>query len=232
VKMTKVSKLLFAAGLVLSSIAVANAQSKFEGAYGQIGIGYESINPSFSSGGLSIGGVGTVPISTTVSTSSGFTGALGVGYYASLSKDFLLGLGVEYDPLNSSSANYTYGINGYGTVTGSYKKQNAYNIFLSPATPIGTDGLLYGKVGYTGASIQATDNGGSAQTTNYTGYSLGLGYKQLIQGGLYAFGEVNYMSYGNVTNTYSGKVSTYTYSYSNTSSANTFNALIGVGYKF
>jgi len=165
----------------------------------------------------------TVSYSQTTLYSNNFTGASGTTDATTQTVATPYGTGT----LASSTVIATN-----GTVTGSYKKQNAYNIFLSPATPIGTDGLLYGKVGYTGASIQATDNGGSAQTTNYTGYSLGLGYKQLIQGGLYAFGEVNYMSYGNVTNTYSGKVSTYTYSYSNTSSANTFNALIGVGYKF
>ena len=59
---------------------------------------------------------------------------------------------------------------------------------------VGNDGVAYAKVGYTGMSA---NTGGD--TTNYTGYSLGLGYKQIMSGGLYVFGEFNYASYGNKT---------------------------------
>ena len=82
-------------------------------------------------------------------------------------------------------------------------------------------------MGYTGASF---DTGGD--TTNYTGYSLGLGYKQIISGGLYGFGEVNYASYGNQTSSQSGVVSGSVLSTSVTSSANVTNLLVGLGYKF
>jgi hypothetical protein len=230
--MKKLASLLAIAGIATFTSMQVNAQSKFEGFYGQVGVGYESTNPTYTSSPFTVVGVGSANLTTSVSNQSGFTGALGVGYYAAITKDFLLGLGAEYDPLNSSSANYTIGIAGYGTTTGTYKKQNSYNIFLSPATPIGTDGLLYGKVGYTGASIQATAADGSQNTTNYTGFSLGAGYKQIIQGGLYGFGEVNYINMGNQTNNYSGTAYGYRYTYSTTSSANGFNALVGLGYKF
>jgi len=223
---------LGASTITIACLTSANAQSKFEGFYGQVGVGYESTNPTYTSSPFTVAGVGSANMTTSVSNQSGFTGALGVGYYAAITKDFLLGLGAEYDPLNSSSANYNIGIAGYGTTTGTYKKQNSYNIFLSPATPIGTDGLLYGKVGYTGASIQSTAADGSQNSTNYTGFSLGAGYKQIIQGGLYGFGEVNYMNMGNQTNNYSGTAYGYRYTYSTTSSATGFNALVGIGYKF
>jgi hypothetical protein len=229
--MKKIVNLLVLMGIATLASTQVSAQSKFEGFYGQVGVGYESTNPTFTSSGLSVSGVGAVPINTTIGSQSGFTGAIGIGYMAAITKDFLLGLGAEYDPLNSTSGNYSYGISGVGNINGTYKKQNSYNIFISPATPIGTDGLLYGKVGYTGAAIQATE-GGSSQTTNYTGFSLGLGYRQIISGGLYGFGEVNYMNMGNTTNTYSGAAYGHTYSYSNTSSANGYNALVGIGYKF
>ena len=231
--MKKIRDLFIVAGVVTIATGSAYAQSsKFTGFYGQVGVGYESTNPSYSSSGISIAGVGTVPLSTTINSSSGFTGSVGIGYMAEISKDFLLGLGAEYDPLNSSSSNYTIGIPGYSSSTGSYKKQNSYNIFLAPATPVGTDGLLYGKVGYTGASIQSTAQDGTSTNTNYTGYSLGLGYRQIIQGGLYGFGEVNYVNMGNQNNTYSGTVSGRSYSYTNTSNATGYNALVGIGYKF
>ena len=229
--MKKITSLLALAGVATFSSMQANAQSKFEGAYGQLGVGYENVSPTFNSSGLTVSGLGTLPINTTVSNQGSVTGVVGVGYMAGLTKDFLLGLGVEYSPFAGQSGNYSYGITGVGTQTGTYQKQNSYNVFLSPATPIGQDGLLYGKVGFTGASIKATESG-SSNTTNYTGYSLGVGYKQIIQGGLYGFGEVNYISLGNTTNTYSGVVSGRTYSYSNTSSANSYNAMVGIGYKF
>ncbi|HBK44149.1 MULTISPECIES: outer membrane beta-barrel protein [unclassified Polynucleobacter] len=216
--------------LTVGTIASANAQSKFEGAYGQIGIGYENITPTFNSSGLNIIGVGAAPISTNVSSQGSVMGVVTIGYMAPITKDFLLGIGAEYNPFNSQSGNYNYGVSNV-RVNGTYQSQNQYNIFLSPATPVGTDGLLYGKVGYTGASVKATE-GGVSNTQNLTGYSLGLGYKQIIQGGLYGFGEVNYMGYGNHTNSYSGVAGGYTYSYSLTSSANVFNAVVGIGYKF
>ena len=229
--MKKLTSLLALAGVATLSSLPVNAQSKFEGAYGQLGVGYENVSPTFNSSGLTVSGLGTLPINTTVSNQGSVTGVVGVGYMAGLTKDLLLGLGVEYSPFVGQSGNYSYGIAGAGTQTGTYQKQNSYNVFLSPATPIGQDGLLYGKVGFTGASIKATESG-SSNTTNYTGYSLGVGYKQIIQGGLYGFGEVNYISLGNTTNTYSGVVSGRTYSYSNTSSANSYNAMVGIGYKF
>jgi hypothetical protein len=222
-------KLLVAA---LLSVAATGpmAQSKFEGAYGQIGVGYESASPSFSSSGITIAGVGTVPISSTVSNSSSFTGVATIGYMGAITKDFLLGIGAEYAPFNGQSANYSYTAAGT-TVNGTWKKQNSYNIFLSPATPVGADGLLYGKVGYTGTSIQSTEVG-TTSTDNLTGYSLGVGYKQIIKGGLYGFGEVNYASYSNKSSSYSGVISGRAYSYTNTVSANATNVVVGVGYKF
>lgn len=223
-------KKLLVAALLSVAAAGAMAQSKFEGAYGQIGVGYESVSPSFSSSGISIAGVGTVPISTTVSNSNSFTGVATIGYMGAITKDFLLGIGAEYAPFNGQSANYSYTAAGT-TVNGTWKKQNSYNIFLSPATPVGTDGLLYGKVGYTGASIQSTEVG-STSTDNLTGYSLGVGYKQIITGGLYGFGEVNYASYSNKSSSYSGVISGRAYSYTNTVSANATNVVVGVGYKF
>ena len=120
----------------------------------------------------------------------------------------------------------TVSLLGTTASAGSYQKKNSYNIFVSPGMTVGSDGLAYAKVGYTGASV---DTGG---TTNYTGYSLGLGYKQFFSGNWYGFGEVNYASYGNQTSTQSAVVAGRTLTTSITSSANITNLLVGVGYKF
>jgi hypothetical protein len=52
-KKMKLKLLVAAAATVVASSAMA--QSAFVGAYGQIGLGYESISPSFSSGTITAG---------------------------------------------------------------------------------------------------------------------------------------------------------------------------------
>jgi len=209
----------------------ASAQSAFEGFYGQIGVGYEQTKPTHDSGQVNVVGVASFPLSATHSTSQGFTGVVGAGYMAPISSSFLLGLGVEYAPLAGSTASHTSSINGTAIGTGTYQKQSMYNIFLSPATPIGKDGLLYGKVGYSGAQIKYTLDANS-NTYNFTGYSLGIGYKQIISGGLYGFAEGNYFAYGNQTATTSGRQGGFNVQSTATENATAYNLLVGLGYKF
>jgi hypothetical protein len=230
-------KKLLVAALFSAAATGAFAQAKsFEGFFAQAGIGYEMASPSLSFGNLNItnngSAVASVPTSSTINNSNSFAGTITAGYNFTVTKDFLLGLGAEYSPIAGSKANYTGTYGSYGTVTGQYNKENSYNIFISPATPIGNDGLLYGKVGFTGASVKSECSGCSSSTTNLTGYSLGLGYKQFISGGLYGFGEVNYASYGNNTSTEATTFSTYRVSQTSTVSANVTNFLVGIGYKF
>jgi opacity protein-like surface antigen len=69
---------------------------------------------------------------------------------------------------------------------------------------------------------QTTDNSGDIDSYIFNGYSLGIGFKQIIKGGLYGFAEGNYTSY---------KGETLIESTSN-SKPTTINFLIGLGYKF
>lgn len=207
----------------------ASAQSKFEGVYGQAGVGYESVSPKYTASG-SIGGVNLTG-NTSISSPNSFNGTITLGFLASVTKDFLLGAGAEYSPIAGQKANYRAGAAGVTVYQGQYNKENSYNIFISPATPVGQDGLLYGKVGFTGATTKDTHEGGS-DNTNYQGYSLGAGYKQIIQGGLYGFGEANYFKYDNQTKNANGVVSGVQWRTSTTTSANAFNIMAGIGYKF
>ncbi|CAM3677591.1 outer membrane protein [Polynucleobacter antarcticus] len=233
-----ISKILLTSGLLAVASTASHAQSSptFEGFYGQAGIGYEMVSPSLSLGNINVTGtgpaVGSYPFSSSVSNSNSFAGTVTIGYNYAFSKDFLLGLGAEYSPIAGTKANYSGSNAQLGSANGQYNKENSYNIFLSPATPIGKDGLLYGKVGFTGASVKAQINGGSSSTSNLTGYSLGLGYKQFITGGLYGFGEVNYASYSNNTSNETVSAGTYRLSQNSTISANVTNFLVGIGYKF
>ena len=99
-----------------------------------------------------------------------------------------------------------------------------YNLFISPGYLIDKDKLVYVKAGYSevtgkekrATSVTANVNGRSitvptttaglsSNSTGGGGYLVGLGYKQIIKGGLYFFAEGNYMGYGNLGETYTSK---------------------------
>ncbi|MBU3541364.1 outer membrane beta-barrel protein [Polynucleobacter sp. UB-Tiil-W10] len=225
-------KLLVASGVLLSTVVAsqANAQSRFEGFYGQLGIGYENVSPTTSST-LVVNGV-NVPTSLSAVNTNSFAGTATLGYTFAVDKDFLLGIGAEYSPIAGNSSNVTYNVVGYNIPLGTFKKKNSYNFFIAPSAAIGRDQLAYFKVGYTGAQIETTDLGGASDTTNYHGYSLGLGYKQFISAGLYGFGEVNYFKYSNQTSNATGTIGGYPASASLTSGASATNFIVGLGYKF
>ena len=78
----KIKLLVAAAATVMASSVMA--QSAFEGAYGQIGIGYQSSKPKTNLSGDSY------------DSTNGFASTVGLGYNFSVSKEFLLGIGAEY----------------------------------------------------------------------------------------------------------------------------------------
>lgn len=162
-----------------------------------------------------------------MSNSNSFAGTATIGYSVAVTPNFLLGIGAEFSPFAGQKESITYNVAGYSVTGGTYNKKNSYNIFVSPGFAVG-DGVTYAKVGFTGMSANTGET-----TTNYTGYSVGLGYKQFIPGGgLYGFGEVNYASYGNQTYSESAVIGGSLLSASIRSSANTTNVLVGLGYKF
>ncbi len=224
-------KLLIATSLLIVCSG-ASAQSSFEGFYGQVGVGYQSVSPSTGSGNIQTSG-GSYSVTSAGVNSSNFTGTVGVGYLASVTGNFLLGFGAEYSPIKGATTN----IINSGGGTGTYQTQNSYAIFLAPAVALEKDKLLYAKVGFAGASTNFKDTlpydtGGDGTFTNQ-GYVLGLGYKQIIQNGFYGFVEGNYSSLRSVNFNNSGTNAGTPYVGNNTTgSINTYNFLVGVGYKF
>ena len=212
--MKKITSLLTVAGFLSFASLQANAQSAFEGFYAQAGIGYESVTPSFTGGSIS-----GFSYSASGNNANSFAGTVGAGYNFAVTPSFLLGIGAEYSPIAGSKANYTITVPGIVSATGQYNKKDSYNIFIAPSIVIDKDKLAYAKVGYTGANV--TSEGGD--NTSLNGYSLGLGYKQIISGGLYGFGEVNYASYANAS--IGGGAS-------GSFSATATNVIVGLGYKF
>ena len=219
--------------IALTTLATSSfAQSKFEGFYGQIAVGYESISPTLTNTPIAVSGTSsTIPLATSISSTSGATGNVALGYTASVTKDFTLAIGAEYYPFNSQSGNYSSKAKGGNGTSGTYQNQNVYNIYLAPGMNVGTDGLAYFKVGYANNSFKSS-SGSVSQTQNLNGYSLGLGYKQFFAGNWYGFGEANYFSYNNVTETTNVKVGSYNLRFSDTVGMNVYNFLVGVGYKF
>jgi hypothetical protein len=117
---------------------------------------------------------------------------------------------------------------------------NRYNIFVTPGYVIDKDKLVYLKAGYSGVTVKATspnsytldgmtDNlPAGSQSKTLSGYVVGLGYKQIITGGFYGFAEANYMSYSK--STYSGTLDET--NISTNPSMSSYQALVGVGYRF
>jgi hypothetical protein len=236
----------------------AMAQSAFQGFYGQIGTGYESNSLGSGNGNVSSS---VDPQSYSPSSSSQqFGGAplvLGIGYNFSVTPKWLIGIGADYSALSQTSSNFSTNFESPTTadLTGvfsgnSIQLSNRFNVFITPGYAIDDDKLIYLKAGY--SSISAKLNGSDTYTVNFSGvqvaqlplssgsstttvggYVVGLGYKQIIAGGIYGFIEANYMSYSkpsfSTTSTISNGVSaTSTLS----TSLSSYQALVGIGYRF
>jgi outer membrane immunogenic protein len=230
----KITKVLLAASLTLG-LGVAHAQpSKFQGAFGQLGVGYESVSPTHDSSTLSVNRV-SIPVSTSSSNANSMIGTFALGYYHDVAKGFLLGVGAEYSPFAGSGATMsvstTNALPGQNNITNDYRyqKKDSYNIFISPAVLVGADGMAYAKIGYTGAKVANYNT----LNYNFTGYSLGLGYKQFFSGNWYGFVEANYADYGSQTESATNPLSPgRTLTASGTNSLTTYNGVVGIGYKF
>ena len=217
-------KLLIAAAIA-GLAGTVNAQSAFEGGYVQLGIGYENSSSGFKSGTVTAGSSIGQTLTSSGGGASSFSSGVGLGYYFGLTKSFLLGIGADYSPLPSSRTTSTLYVDGVQQDSNALSKTSSYSFFVSPALAIDKEKLAYAKLGYNSSSIKGTSGADSTSyTSNFNGYLFGLGYKQIINGGLYGFAEGNYMSYGNKT--FTDEFGPYQVK------ANSMNLLVGVGYKF
>ena len=243
--MKKLASLLALPALLAAS-STAFAQTKmFEGFYGQVSTGYENNTISSTNANYTVDN--NPPYSGMHNTSnqaaSGMPLVLGLGYNFALSSQWVLGLGADYSALSQKtsvfSSNNPQVPGPYGYTNGqNIQISNRYNIVLSPGYVIDQDKLMYAKVGYSNQQIQfntpAQQSSSSyAPSATQSGYVVGLGYKQIISGGLYLFGEANYMGYSNAslssTVLQSGGPSV---SVNRNPSASAYTILIGAGYKF
>jgi hypothetical protein len=217
-------KSLFVSLPLLVGSASVFAQGAFEGFYGQLGVGYQQTSPT-NSINASINGV-TVPSSLSSSSASITVTAATLGYTSNINTNFTLGIGVDYSPIASSGRQQVIKVSNQTPVISTTQQKSAYNLFISPGLTIGNDAVAYLKAGYTGMQAQAY------KTINFSGYSLGIGYKQTIVDGLYGFGEVNYANYGNQNLYQSQVIANRSLNTTISSSVTLTSVLFGLGYKF
>jgi len=209
----------------------ANNAKGFGGFYTQFGLGYQGFSPSLSSSNYTVGNT-TYGGSTQVSNSQSFMGTVTAGYDFPINTGFLLGLGAELSPVKGRSTSVGGAtVNGVNIPASSYTVNNSYNLFVSPMFPVDKMTAIYGKVGYSKANVTAGPN---LDSLGYTGYSVGLGYKTIVSGNFFAYIEGNYFNYGKVNDSGTAIVpgTSTSYSYSNSSTATSYNLLYGVGMRF
>jgi outer membrane immunogenic protein len=232
-------KKLLVAAAVTGLVGTANAQSAFEGFYGQIATGYE--NNSIQSSQTTFTTTPNINAAPYNNPSISFGNVpliAGLGYTFSISNQFTLGIGADYSFITSKSGNTTSTPTAAGDdpATGYTKVSNRMNVYLTPGLVIDKNSLAYLKVGYSGQKVENFDTATNASlgSANVSGFILGLGYKQVISGGFYGFGEANYMSYGKKTISDSGACNSLCSSYtaSTPTSSSAYNFLVGVGYRF
>jgi hypothetical protein len=243
------------------------AQSSFAGFYGQVSTGYESNQLGSKTDTATVSPYAKSDTSNTgpSQTFGGAPLVFGIGYNWQASDKWLIGLGADYSALTQTSSSIpTTANNAPGSTSvasganiilngSTMQLSNRFNLFITPGYAIDKDKLVYVKAGYSqvtaqynrSTSITRTANGvsttsaveGGNVSSTQGGYLLGLGYKQVIKGGLYGFVEGNYMGYSapsylfTIKETYGGIASTKTVATS-FASLNSFQALVGLGYAF
>jgi opacity protein-like surface antigen len=219
-------------------VSISGAQTKsnaWEGAYGQVAIGYESYIPKATAATTTTTPHGTVlPTYSTATHANGPTGSFGAGYNFGINDTLLLGIGVALSPGGSSSATSTAS-NAGGTAKGVYNVTNAYSISLIPGYAIDSSRLLYVKLGYAAATTHASafENAAAVnypqQSVKVNGTLYGLGYKQMVTDAIYLLGEANYAV------NREKQVSVLTnggYLINSPSNAVGFDLVVGIGYRF
>lgn len=227
-------------GFTSNSALAESKKNAWEGAYTQIGIGYESFMTSSQSGTTTLpasrfGGLaGTYDNKSKANNANGIAANISAGYSFGLNDKFVLGVGATYFPGASSAASLSFTTPALNSTTnGKYNVKNLYNLFLSPGYVIDKERLTYAKVGYAGGTVSAyAPNGINAFPTKNVaigGLSFGLGYKQMLTEKIYLLGEANYAMFNStiasvVTN--SGAI------VNSKINGNGVDLLVGIGYRF
>jgi opacity protein-like surface antigen len=244
IRMKKMFSTLIAAALAGVGLQVS-AQSAFEGFYGQLATGYESNQAS----NLDVTFSSNQQLNASNQTFGGAPLILGLGYNFAVGPKWVIGLGVDYSALTQTSSNYSaVNPDRIRSFDGSsLEASNRFSVFIAPGYAIDSNKLIYLKAGY--SSLNLTQHNPNInnipgrgkfpltygnQSKTVSGYVVGLGYKQIIQGGVYVFAEANYMSYAKASfsRSLSPAIIDADTSIASQPSVNSYQLLVGVGYRF
>lgn len=247
-------KLAFAASALLLA-GQGFAQSAFKGFYGQVATGYESNSMDSMNGAFTSSRPEYYPQAVSTQQFGGAPIVVGLGYNFSVAPRWLIGIGADYSLLSQKSSTFTSTVDlgrpdvSFNPSGSSVQISNRLNIFIAPSYEISKDQLVYLKAGYSSVSAKLSGptslnvSGGGVETTSIPlssnsststvgGYVVGIGYKQIITGGFYGFAEANYMSYAKPSFSNSSSVDGTSVSSSLSASLNSYQVLLGVGYRF
>ena len=257
-KTVKISALALAMMGVLATSANAQSAKKnaWEGFYGQYSVGFASFSPKIGSTTIApvspltaytnpqpSGLGGNINVSPSSSTLNTATNAISAGYNFGVNENYVLGLGASYYIGATGSGNGSFTLTSPGgpiafgsvnvpalnaTSAVQYQLKNLWAVTLQPGYVIDKNKLVYAKVGYTAVTIGLNSATAPYQTTNLSGYTLGLGYKQMITESVYLLGEANYGGFSNKAATISSSLGTL----SSTIGGSGYDFLVGVGYRF
>jgi len=162
-----------------------------------------------------------------------------------LGEKWILGVGADYSFLSQTTGKFSAKNPSFASSVPALGQQikvsDRFNIFLTAGYALTKSDLLYAKAGYSNQQLQFTRPAQDSTSdyslkSNQSGYVLGLGYRKVIQGGLYAYAEANYMKYASAS--MNGSVTgqsgsdTVTTQIKQNPSASAITALIGLGYRF
>ena len=203
------------AGLSMGAFAQAK---NFEGMNVTGSVGYQSATTKLTD-------VNVVGLTVSDGNPAGAAVNLGLEYIASINDQYTLGLGVDTNLLASNSGELNVTVNGVKVQSGKTKVSNSYSLFVSPGIAVNNETLIYSKLGYVQMTTKTDfDDGGNLPSSALTGYSLGLGFKQLMGKNTFLFGEFNYITLQSKDGASDGNT------YKTGGSA--MNGAVGIGYKF
>ena len=234
---------LFGFGFSISSVAQTSSvsvapYSDFVGVYGQISTGWDQNTAQSSSPSITTSKYGSATGTASDTGSWGYTPLnVGVGYIFEVMPKWTLGVGADYSlymPNSNTVATDFKGQLANGKVSYYYTAKDRYNLYVTPGYAIDKDKLAYVKLGYTSEIIQIKNpnDGRATNSDRVGGYILGVGYKQIISGGFYGFGEANYLGYSSSTLSTPTINATSQARFNVNQNVSAYNFLVGVGYKY
>ncbi len=227
--------------ICLANVAYAEANN-FEGFALELSGGYQKTDNAVDGLLLENNVVNTNNV-THPFDESDITYAAGISYNFAISKNYLLGVGFDYN-LNDieigTSRNTRIGYYSYDFYK--FELKDFYSIYIKPQLVIDDDKVVYAKLGYVGADLSYAPVGSkvdtefdSASDKSLNGYTIGVGYKQLITPSLFGFFEASYTDLGKETalsNHLNASNANTPYTMSQEIDTDFYAVKVGVGYQF